>query len=108
MVEHPGRFGVHLAAFHQRHAEDASRRFAAEHQVPRDVDGVAQRQVLVDHLDALAPGVGGRGETHLATVEEDATEVGDQRARQHLAQRRLARAVVADESEHLAGAQGRD
>ena len=60
---------------------------------------------MVDHLDALAPRVGRRSEANLPSVEHDAPGIRDKRAGKDLAQSRFAGAVVADEAEHLAGAQ---
>ena len=72
MLEHLRGLGVHLALVHERHAEDAPERLAAEQEVAGDVDRVAERQVLIDHLDPLAPRVGGRSEADFTAVEDDA------------------------------------
>src|SRR5208283_2846601 len=105
MVEHPRRVGVHLALVHERHAENATLRLAAEQEVAGDVDRVAEGKVLVDHLDALTARVGWRSEANLLAVENDAPGIRNKRAREDLAQRRLAGAIVADEAEDLAGTQ---
>ena len=81
---------------------------AAKQKVACDVHRVAQRQVLIDHLDPLAAGVGGRGEPNLRAVDHDPSLVGNDCPRQNLAQRRFSRPVVADEAKDLAGAQDRD
>ena len=100
-----GRPGVHLALVHQRHAEHAPQRLAAEQKVARDVHRVAEREVLIDHLDPLAPGVRGRSEADFLAVENNPAGIRNDGAGQDLAQRRLSRSVVADEAEDLAGAQ---
>jgi len=71
-----------------------------------DVDRVAQRQVLIDHLDMVPAGVGRAVEPHRGAVDLDRAGIRDHGAGQHLAQRRLAGAVVADQPQHLAAAQG--
>ena len=105
MVEHFRRIGVHLSLVHERHAEDAALRFAAKQEIAGDVDRIAERKVLVNHLDALAARVGRRSEANLLAVERDASGIRDDRAGQDLAQSRFACTVVADEAEHLAGTQ---
>ena len=64
--EHLRRPRVHRLLVEEGHAENAALRLAAEHDVAADVDRVAEREVLVDHLDPLAAGVGGRGDASLA------------------------------------------
>ena len=103
--EHLRRVRVHRRLVHERHAEHAPHRLAAEQEVAGDVDRVAERQVLIDHLDPLAAGIGGRGEADFAAVEKDPAGIGNDGAGEDLAQGRLAGAVVADEAEDLAGAQ---
>ena len=72
----------------------------------RDVLGGGQviaHEVLEDHADARAQ----RGEVVLAqvaAVEQDAAFVGVVQAREQLHERGLARAVLADQRQHLAGA----
>ena len=105
MRQHLRGVRVHLALVHERHAKHAPERLAAEQEVAGDVDRVAERQVLIDHLDPLTARVGGRGETDFAAVEKNAAGIGNDGAGQDLAQRRLSRAVVADEAKHLARSQ---
>ena len=86
----------------KRDAEDAAARLAAEEQIAGDVDRVAERQVLVDHLDARGRASAGEAKATGVAVDLDRAGVGDDGAGQHLAQRRLAGAIVADQPEHLA------
>ena len=75
---------------------------AAEEQVLRGVEVVGQRQRLVDRLDAVAACVAGRADLDLLAVDEDLAAVGVVGAGEHLDQRRLAGAVVAEQADHLA------
>ena len=59
MRQHLRGVRMHLALVHDRHAEHALERLSAEQKVARDIDRVAERQVLIDHLDPLASRVGG-------------------------------------------------
>ncbi len=79
MIEDPAGLGVHSRLVHDRDAENASDRLPAEKQVARHVDRVAEREVLIDHLDALAPRIRGRGEPHVPPVEDDASRVRNER-----------------------------
>ena len=51
-------------------------RLAAEQEIAGDVDRVAEGEVLIDHLDPLAPRVGGRSEADFLAVEHDPSGVG--------------------------------
>ncbi len=75
---------------------------AAEEQVAGDVDRVAQREVLVDHLDLQGPGLGRRGERDARAVELDAAGVGHVGAGDDLGERGLAGGIVADQAQDLA------
>ena len=95
----------HAPLVEQPNAEHGAPRLAAEEQVAGDVDRVAQRQVLIDHLDPPAPGLGRRGEGDGGAVELDPAGIGHVGPGDDLGQRRLAGGIVADQPEHLAGEQ---
>ena len=76
---------------------------AAEEHVLDDVEVVAEREVLVDDLDAELAGVGRAVDRHRLAVEQHLAAVDRVDARHALDQRRLARAVVADERGDLTG-----
>ncbi|GGN21305.1 hypothetical protein GCM10011609_73280 [Lentzea pudingi] len=76
---------------------------AAEEHVLDDVEVVGQREVLVDDLDPEFRGFARALDVHRLALEQDLTRVGRVDARDALDQRRLARAVVADEGRDLAG-----
>ena len=102
----PGGLGLHvLLVEHPEHgAEDAGLAFlAAEEQVVGDVQARRHGQRLVHGLDARLAGVHRALEVHDLAVEQDLARVRDQRAAQGLDQAGLARAVVADDREDLAG-----
>ena len=61
-AEHVPRGLVHAALVEKGQAAEAAARLAAEEEVAGDVDRVAERQVLIDHLDLLGARIGGRGE----------------------------------------------
>ena len=86
------------------HAEAA--RLAAEEEVARDIEIVAERQVLVDHLDAGGARIPRRREGRAPAVDQDLAAVGLLRAGEDLHQRRFAGAVVAEDAEHFAGMDG--
>ena len=75
---------------------------AAEVHVLDDVEVVAEREILVDDLDPEPRGVLRPVDVHLLALEQDLAAVGGMRAGDALDERRLARAVVADERHHLA------
>src|SRR5262249_34741751 len=79
--------------------------FAAEEQVLRDRHRRCDREVLIDGLDAGAARVHRVLEVDLLAIEPDLALVGDRRAREAFDEGGLARAVVADHRENLAGAQ---
>ena len=89
------------------HAKHAPERLAAKQEVARDIDRVAERQVLINHLDPLTARVGGRCETDFTAVEKNAAGIGNDGAGQDLAQRRLSSAVVADQPKDLARPQNK-
>ena len=75
---------------------------AAEEHVLDDVEVVAQREVLVDDLDAERRGVLGAVDRDRLALEEELPGVGAVDAGDRLDQRRLAGAVVTDEGGDLA------
>ena len=85
-----------------RNAEVALDDFPAHEEIADDVDVGAERQVLVDGLDAVGLGFGGRGEGAFAAVEQHVTGTGLEAAGDDLDQRRLARAIVAHQADDLA------
>ena len=105
MRQHLCGVRMHLALVHDRHAKHALERLPAKQEVARDIDRVAERQVLINHLDPLTSRVGGGCETDFTAVEMKAAGIGNDGAGQNLAERRLSRAVVADEPKNLASAQ---
>ena len=96
--EHLARLGVHAQV-----VERAPRRqqLAAEEQVGHRVQVVGQRQRLVDGLDAQRLRIGRRADVHLLAADQDLAAVDRVRARQHLHQRGLAGAVVAEQRRRL-------
>src|SRR5262245_44229940 len=78
---------------------------APEVHVGCDVESGRDREVLVDGLDPELARVARRPKRGARAVEPDLARIGLQRAGQRLDQRRLARAVVADDRRDLAGQQ---
>ena len=74
----------------------------AQEQVRADVERRADRQRLVDRLDAGGHGVGRRAKVDRFSVDPDLAAVGDDGPAEALDERRLAGAVVADDAQHLA------
>ena len=74
---------------------------AAEKQVVGDRQRRRQSEVLVDGLDAGVARLDRRAEMHRLAVHQHLAGIGDDRAGEHLDQRRLAGAVVADDAEDL-------
>ncbi len=85
----------------RKRPEDRPHQLAAEEQVGRHVEIVAQGEVLVDRLDAEVLGVARAADRGLLPVEQDLAGVGGERAGQDLDQGRLAGAVVAEQRHHL-------
>ena len=96
----PHRAGVHEA---QPPGQAVAHRLPAEEHVLDRVEVRRQGQVLVHGLDAELAGLGGRVDDAWAAVEEHLARVDSEVARQRLDQRRLARAVVADQGDDLTG-----
>ena len=105
------RVGVHLHVerlgdlAHLPHARSPAqpqpRLVPAEHQVLRDGQRLDQPKVLVDHADAGCERVPRRVEPHGLAEQLDLSVVRAVEARQHVHQRGLARAVLAEERVHL-------
>jgi hypothetical protein len=79
-------------------------RLAAHEDVLHDRELGNQVELLVDHRDPEVKGIARRVDLHLATLELDPSGVRVVCAAEDLHQRALARAVLAEEHEHLAGA----
>jgi len=101
LVEHRPRLPVHPRPVEERAKRPAPPRLPPEEEVAGDVDRVAEREVLVDHLDPAAAGVGRRGEADLLAVDDDPAPVRRLGPGQDLGQGRLAGGVVADQPQHL-------
>ena len=56
---------------------DAAARLAAEEEIAGDVDRVAEREVLIDHLDARGPRICRRRERHRLAVDLDSAGIGN-------------------------------
>ena len=81
----------------------ARAQLAPEEQIGGGVDIVGERQRLIDRLDAVSLGVARIVDLRFLAVDEDRAAVALIGARQHLDQRRLAGAVVAEQADDLAG-----
>jgi hypothetical protein len=86
-------------------AAAAGERLAAHEDVLRDREVGEERGLLVDHRDAGRAGGGRAVERHRLAVEQHAAGVGAVHTGEDLDQRRLARAVLADQGVRLAGAE---
>src|SRR4051794_23477877 len=92
------------------HPQDRAQRalaldLPAEEEVGGDVERRGHREVLVDGLDAGLLGVVRALEVHGLAVEQDLAGVGDDVTGEDLDQAGLAGPVVADDREHLPGAE---
>ena len=87
-------------------AVEGADRLDAEHDVLGHREHRHQHEVLVHHADAGADGVAGAVEMGRLAVDEDLALVRPVEAGEHVHQRRLAGAVLAEQAEHLAGADG--
>ena len=65
--------GVHDLVVHP--ASPAVVRFTAKEQVRRDIQVVAQRQILVDHLDTVSTGRSRPGQRERLAIDEDTAGV---------------------------------
>lgn len=66
---------MHDLLVEQRHAGHPPLRLAAEKEIAGDVNGVAKREVLIDHLDARGAGIRRRGEGYGIAVDLDRARV---------------------------------
>jgi len=89
-----------------RAIEEVARRhrLVAEHDVLGHGQDGDQHEVLVDHVDPAVDGVGWTGEVHHLPVEQDLALVRACEPVEDVHQRRLARAVLAEEGVDLARA----
>ncbi len=92
-----------MHAFRIKHDAGTRAWLASQEDVARDVDIVAEGQVLVDHLDAHLVGVTRRGEDRSSAVDPYLSRIGDVGAREDLHERGLAGRVIADETDDFAG-----
>ena len=92
-------------AVHARAVDEQAeaQRPAAEKDVLADVEVSAQREVLIDHLDAAFAAFVRGAEMDGLAVDENFAGIALIGAGQDLHQRRFACGIVADEAEHLAG-----
>ena len=104
------QFGEDLAGalVHRGIVENAERantlaQFAAEVDIRRRGQVVAQSEVLVDDLDAVLPRLDGLVQDQFLAVHLHGAMAGAEIAGDHLDQRRLAGAIVAHQADHLAG-----
>src|ERR1700712_574545 len=93
-----------------QHAQKPSERagapqLASEIKIAGDIQCRCDREILVDGLDAAHAGVKRTAEMDRLSIEQPLALVGRDRAAEHLDQRALAGAVIADDSHHLAVAQ---
>ena len=105
LLEMTSRLGAHLAVVeHPEEPAEGARPadLAAQEHVAGDVERRDDGQRLVDGLDPGRACVLRPAEDDRSTLDQDLAGVRDHRARQALDQRRLARAVVADDREDLA------
>ena len=105
--EELGGAGVHGAAVEEAERPEAPGDLAAEEDVERRRQVVAEREILVDDLDAGVARLERGGEAHRRAVEAHLAGRGGEAAGDDLDQRRLAGAVVAHEAEDLAAGESR-
>ena len=74
----------------------------AEHDVLRGAQHVDELEMLVDHADAEVEGVLRRADHHVPAVDGDRALVGEVNAGEHIHQRGLAAAVLAEQRQDLA------
>jgi hypothetical protein len=102
-----GRAGVAAHPVLVDHPQDGAQDpgpapLAAQVEIAGDVEGRRHREGLVDGLDAGVQRVLRSPEVHRLPIHEELAGVRNEGTGQALDQRRLARAVVADDAQHLA------
>ena len=80
-------------------------KFSVEEKVRSDVEGVDQRQILVDGLDAQPAGSLRAIDPYFGAVDHDGARVGCKAPGNAVDNGRLARAVVTQKAEHFAMSQ---
>ena len=95
-----------LARLGEVEAVEAAGRLDAEHDVLGDREHRHQHEVLVHHADAGPDRVARALEPHRLAVDEDLALVGPVEPAEDVHQRRLAGAVLAEQAEDFAGADG--
>ena len=97
---------MHRLVVEEWHAENAAARFTAKEKIARNIHGVAQRKVLIDHFHMSGACVGGRRKGNRLAVDFDGAAIWDDGAGKYFAQRRFAGAIVSDQPQHFAGFEG--
>ena len=100
-LEQRGRHLLHLGLIHLTEEARPLDRLAAEEQVAGDGKLRHERRILVDRLDAVGDGVGRATHVDLLAPDVDITAGGAHGPGQHLDERRLAGAVVAEQADDL-------
>jgi hypothetical protein len=95
------RADIHLLVVEDPERTPALPQFPAEEHVGASGQVVAQRQILIDDLDAVAARIDRLREMHLAILDLHLPGGRREVAGDDLDQRRLARAIVAHQSQHL-------
>ena len=96
-------FLVQLAE-HRTH-DPLAAQLAAKEQVFGDRHRGGDGQILINRLDAVAPGIDGALELHRAAINANLAPIRHDGARQRLDERRFARTVVPNHRQDFAGAQ---
>ena len=86
---------------HRRRAQHATRRGPAEHDVLHHRHRIDQHEMLMDHRDAGGDRIARTVAGKFAATEDDFAGVGRQHSKEHLHQRALAGAVLAEQSDDL-------
>ena len=81
---------------------EAPHGLGAEHDILQSVERRHEIELLVDHPDTESLGIVRRGNRDVDALNGDRAMIGALRAGEDLHQRRFARAVFADECQHLA------
>ena len=102
-LQHRFRFLSHAAVVEKLETENAAGEFRAEKQIGGRIEMIRQRQGLVDRTDADFDGVRVAVHRQRMAVEVNCSGSRLIDARQDLDQRRLARAIVADDRQNFTG-----